>query len=315
MRKPIRTSLLLLCILLSAIVGCTKGGSIWTWPPQPGQKEEEPAVETPEPPAKEYPITTGEVWVKRGQMNIYGKLLLPVGAEGRLPAVICCHGLMRHHTDCLPYAEAFAKRGYAAYCFDFCGGSLAPRSSGISYKEMTVFTEQADLQAVLSLLRTLEQIDTTRLFLLGASQGGLVSAIEASEQKEALKGLILLYPAFNIPDLIRKRLAEDYPDPATIPDPVTEMGMRFYRPYWECLIDYDPYAVIGRYEGPVLIQHGNLDPLVPLSYSKKAKNTYRHAVLEILSGQGHGFFDSGFDLSVRQILKFLDAHGGTEAAE
>ena len=46
----------------------------------------------------------------------------------------------------MDYAKALAKKGYAVYCFDFCGGSPGSRSSG-STLEMSIFTEQKDLAA------------------------------------------------------------------------------------------------------------------------------------------------------------------------
>ena len=41
------------------------------------------------------------------------------------------------------------------------------------------------------------------LVLLGSSQGGLVSAILAEQLQDAVASMVLFYPAFNIPELVK----------------------------------------------------------------------------------------------------------------
>ena len=260
-----------------------------------------------EVPAAKYKVKVTDLHTQRDGLKIYGKMYRPDGLEGKLPAVICCHGLMGHYTDCVPYAEEAAKRGFAAYCFDFCGGSMVSYSGG-AYKDMSIFTEQKDLQAVIKLIKAQKDIDKENIFIAGASQGGLVTGMEAAEQKNAVKGIILLFPAFNIPGLFQEKLPEMYPDMSTVPDKVSIPGFTFFRAYWENIMDYDPYAVIGAYKGPVLIMHGTVDPLVPLSSSEKAAKIYENADLVVLKNQTHGFTGNGFNRSVNEILNFLFKH-------
>lgn len=53
---------------------------------------------------------------------------------------------------------------------------------------MTVFTEVKDLESVLSKARTLKRVDQNKIFLLGTSQGGLVSALTASKNSSKVRG-------------------------------------------------------------------------------------------------------------------------------
>ena len=45
---------------------------------------------------------------------------------------------------------------------------------------------------------------TEELFLFGGSQGGFISAYVAGTRQEEIAGLILLYPAFNLQEILTK---------------------------------------------------------------------------------------------------------------
>ena len=93
--------------------------------------------------------------------------------------MIYSHGLGVTLESGEDYAKYFAKKGVAVYLFDFCGGSSESRSSGKT-TEMSVMTEVADLEAVLTEARTWEFVNEKKVTLLGSSQGGMVSAITAA---------------------------------------------------------------------------------------------------------------------------------------
>ena len=65
---------------------------------------------------------------------------------------------------------------------------------------MTVLTEAEDLTEVISQVQQMKNVDSDQLFIQGESQGGFVSAYVAAQIPEKIKGLILWYPAFVIPD-------------------------------------------------------------------------------------------------------------------
>ncbi len=102
---------------------------------------------------------------RRGENQIYGVIYIPQGTEEKMPAVIFSHGFGGNHSVGTQYAEALAEHGYVVYCFDFCGGSSGSRSDG-STLEMSVFTEQADLEAVIAMIQELEYVDSENLFLI-----------------------------------------------------------------------------------------------------------------------------------------------------
>lgn len=85
-----------------------------------------------------------------------------------MPAVIFSHGFGGNYQVGMQYAEALTEKGYVVYCFDFCGGSPDSRSDGTTL-EMSVFTEQADLEAVIHMIQGQDFVDKENIFLMGTS--------------------------------------------------------------------------------------------------------------------------------------------------
>lgn len=100
----------------------------------------------------EYEYETQEMYARRGENQIYGVLYIPQNAGETMPAIIYSHGFGGSHRSGTQYAEAMAAKGYVVYCFDFCGGSPGSQSDG-STLEMSLFTEQADLEAVIEMIQ------------------------------------------------------------------------------------------------------------------------------------------------------------------
>lgn len=98
-------------------------------------------------------------------------MYIPQNAGEKMPAVISSHGFGGTHSVGTRYAENLAENGYVVYCFDFCGGSPSSQSDG-STLEMSLFTEKADLEAVIAMVQGLDYVDSDNLFLMGTSQGG-----------------------------------------------------------------------------------------------------------------------------------------------
>ena len=264
---------------------------------------------------KEYSsYTTQELWCNNGGKRIYGKMYLPEGAPAPMPAVILSHSFSLTHESMNSYCIALTKKGYAAYCFDFCGGSKDSRSDGET-TDMTVFTEVSDLEAVLDHLRSLSYIDRDNIFLLGTSQGGLVSALAAAERPAQVKGLILMYPGFSMPE----QITSFFKDPDNISDTMLSMfamtGMPVGREYVKTLHGFDVYAHIKNYSRDVLILHGSNDFIVLPKYSERAVEVYPHATLKIIEGAGHGFNSENMSIGgnydgvvLPYVYEYLQAH-------
>ena len=216
--------------------------------------------------------------------DIYGTLYKPF-VNGKLPIIIYSHGLGSNHFSGDAYAKYLSKKGFAFYEFDFRnGGELS--KSGNDMTKMSVMTEVNDLLEVIEEIQKWDFIDTNNIVLLGGSQGGLVSALVSAKLNNIIKGLILLYPAFVIPDIVHSSFdsLDEVPDTFDYEDWVT-----FGRVYAEDIWNLDVYKEACKYDGKVLIIHGTADDMVPYSYSERANELYHNSKLNLIDGAGHGF--------------------------
>ena len=251
--------------------------------------------------AKPHEIKAQELCFGDDGSKIYGRLWLPEGKEGKLPTVICSHGLNSSYraTEHM-IGKSLAMAGFAVYCYDFRGGSPRSKSQG-NPADMSVFTEQDDLNRVMDHIRTLPMVDADRLFLMGESQGGFVSAITADQRSEEIRAMILYYPAFCIPEDARNR----YPNLEAIPEKTGRRGNMMGKAYHEKLFDYEVYDHIAGFNKPVLIIHGDRDPVVKMPYIERAASVYPDAQLEILRNQSHGFTPAGVSAAAHMAYDFL----------
>lgn len=231
-------------------------------------------------------FTSEDLWVERGNQRIYGKLYLPEGYDGsrRLPAIICAHYFSGSHCTSAVWARLMARAGYAAYAFDFCGGSPLSRSTGAT-TECTIFTHAADLSAIIDAFKKLDAVDPSSIFLLGQSQGGAVSAMAAAERGDDVAGLVLLYPAF----VIHQSAVDRFGSPENVPETYLQFGQELGRDYALAALSYDFYEHVGAYTGPVIMFQGDADDMEPKEFSDRAASCYADLDYEIIPGAGHMF--------------------------
>ena len=239
-------------------------------------------------------ITEEVVYAHRDSLDIYGLMYKPAG-QTNLPIVICSHSSSLTHKAMKGYAQKIAQQGYAAYCFDFCGGSSESLSGG-STDSMTVFTEVEDLKSVVAMVKTLDYVDTTKIVLLGSSQGGLVSSLLAEDIPNEIASMVLFYPAYNIPELVK--MFSGLGNGSSWGDGSWGDGswgdgfggmMSMSDAFVNSIKDFDVWSHIGTFSKPVCIVHGTSDFIVPISNSEKAVGLYPDAQLHPIEGANHGF--------------------------
>ena len=244
-------------------------------------------------------MQTENITISHHNRTIYGTCYKP-DSESHFPLVIFSHGYNGHQDDFTVSAKYFTDNGIGAICFTFCGGSLRD-VSGFPTTEMTLFTEKEDLNAVIDEVKTWQWVDNSHIYLFGASQGGMVSALTAEERNTDIHALILLYPALCIADDWNAR----FPTAEDIPDSETLWGMELGRRFFESIRGFQIKEKIGRFTGNVLLMHGSDDAVVNADYSIWASKQYPNARLEIFQGEGHGFSDEGNRRMEAMALYFI----------
>ncbi len=282
---------LIMALALSAglLAGCGDGAASVT--PTPSPKESTP------------PVRSEELWLESEGKKVYGKMYLPGEEKDSYPLVILSHGFNSSSVLNEGYAESFAKEGYAAYIFDFCGGSPGSKSEG-EVTDMSVLTEAQDLMNVMDSLKELDYIDGSQVFLFGLSQGGFVSAYTAAQRPDEVKGLILFYPAF----VLQENCWKTHSSIDDIPETEEMMGVTVGAIYSRDAMSFDIYEEIGKYTGDVLICHGDKDALVDLSYSEKAAEVYENADLKVIKYGEHGFQGKLAREATGYAVEYLKAH-------
>ncbi len=235
---------------------------------------------------------------KSGGKNIFGMLYLPEGYKEKLPAVILSHGYNSSCSHVSDMAQSLAEKGFAAYCYDFCGGSSISKSEGKT-TDMSIESEIEDLKNVAAMISGCSFIDREKIFLYGESQGGFVSALAASQMPDMAAGMALLYPAFCIPDNWLPT------DPEEMTEPVDFMGMKLSRTFREGVPEYDVFKAAGRFKKPVLLLHGDNDKLVDISYSEKLCSALADCRFEIFKNEGHGFSPEARQRMIKMVADFL----------
>ena len=245
-----------------------------------------------------------DLWCGEAGKRIYGRLYLPCGVE-KPRLAIYAHEIGCTHSRARPYAEHLAAEGVALYAPDFRGGGDHSRSEG-STLDMSVMTEVEDLGVIMDAARGWDFVDGERPVVIGASQGGFVSAIYAGRNPERMGALILLYPGFVIPYVTKreKPKLDEAPEKFLLHGWLW-VGKRFVRDVW----DYDAYAETMNYQGPVLILHGDRDEIVPMEHVTKAARLYKNARFVVFPGAGHMYAQEYVDRSLGEIDGFLRSHG------
>ncbi len=250
------------------------------------------------------PFSTREISCRNGEKNIWGVAYLPEPAQEPLPLVIFSHELGSTHKTGIGYAELLAGAGIAVYCFDFCGGTVGEgnRSDGTN-AGMSVMTEVSDLEAVLDAAKTWAFVDPARIVLMGASQGGTVTALAGCRRSSEITAMVLLYPALNIISDLR----QGFGSPERVP-PAFDMfrgWIRVSRRYALDVWDTDVFAELAGYPAPVLLLHGDSDRAVRLCWSEQAAKTIPNCEFHVIPGGAHGFTDKPFREAAAFVLRFV----------
>lgn len=220
----------------------------------------------------------------------------PATGGGRKPAVILSHGFNGCCADLHNRGEVFAKAGVHCFMFDFRGGGLRTTSDGALSEMMTITTECEDLKLVVDYVRLQSDVDTDNLFLMGESQGGLVSTLVAEESPESFRGLILWYPALMIPEASKHRLAMGVRD---------VFGVRLSPDFDSDAASIDPWRLMTDYKGKVLIVQGDRDFIVSTGVSEKALRLFPNASIKMIPGAGHGFGGEDFNTAINASVSFV----------
>ena len=221
--------------------------------------------------------------------KLHAALEVPEGASAtqKCPLVIICHGITGNSEEKLhtELAKQLKGAGIASLRFDFNGHG---RSEG-RFADMTIPKELADAKAVLAYARKKLPF-VKNISLLGHSQGGVVAALLAAEDKD-IRSLVLMAPAGVLEEAAQKGdiLGAQF-DPKNPPLTLPLYGSYVLgRDYLLTAQKLNIYRRAEAYEGPVCVMAAAKDKVVPVTAPNRFHRGYAKSEIHHMEGENHVF--------------------------
>lgn len=220
--------------------------------------------------------------------RLYGTVQRPAGEEEK-PVAIIFHGLTgnRNEEHLLALNDSLLARGIGTVRFDFNGHG---DSEGL-FSQMTLDNELADARAIYDFTASLPWVDTSRISVVGHSQGGLEAGLLAGELGGRIRSAVLMVPAACIHTMAEDgRMFGSEFKPDHLPDSLALWGKGYLgRGYLESALRCHPFERTARYKGPVLvIKAGNDDSVLNLDVDRYPAHLPQAELVE-LPGLTHCF--------------------------
>ena len=205
----------------------------------------------------------------------------------KYPLVIIMHGFASQKEAPLlkQIADNLEAAKIASIRFDFNGHG----ASGGRFQDMTILNEIEDAKRVYEYARNLPEV--TSVGLSGHSQGGVVASMLAGDLgADQISALALLAPASVIHDNARNsEFFGIYYEADFLPEYIEIFGRRIGRNYLLTARDLPIYETAKKYQGSVLVLHGEADDIVPYTYGEKYHHIYKNSELKLLPNFDHNF--------------------------
>lgn len=235
----------------------------------------------------------------------------PEGATGRIPTAIIMHGFGGNkNADLMTLlSDSLLRHGIATVRFDFNGHG---ESEG-KFEEMTVPNEIEDAKKVYAYVCSQPWADSTRVALIGHSQGGVVASMTAGELGEKrVAAVALLAPAAVLrEDAIRGNTFGAAYDPLDPPAVIPLMGghLKLGGDFVRTAFRLPIYETAAGYHGPACIVHGTGDRIVPYTYGERFHNEWKGSEYDELPGFDHGFSQDPYravELACEYVAKIIN---------
>ena len=235
-------------------------------------------------------------------IRLNARLDMPSEREGKHPLVIIIHGFTGHMEErhITAVAEMLNSIGFATLRAEMYGHG---NSEG-TFENHTLYKWLSNALAVIDYARGLDFV--TDLYLCGHSQGGMTVMLAGAMKHDVISGIIPLSPAWMIPEEARKGilLGQSF-DPDHIPDMLPGLGDHgLCGNYIRVAQTIHVEEAIDRYQGPVLIVHGDGDETVPAEYGIRAAERYRDCRLVLIPGDTH-CYDYHLDLVLDAVREWM----------
>ncbi|MBQ7915718.1 MAG: alpha/beta fold hydrolase [Firmicutes bacterium] len=201
--------------------------------------------------------------------------------------VIFVHGMGAGHTAYTTEINTLAQDGYIVLGYDNTGTMLSDGASLGGFPQAFW-----DLQGAVTFVKNSSQLHHHPLFLVGHSWGAYTVA-NFTHLKEKINGVVAMSPFDSIPDIMTNLVSSQIGKNMSILKPFFLLAtliefkeMAFYRPSYS----------LQKAQCPVLLLHGDQDPMAPLSVSpvafREALTDNPNVRIQICPGKAHNVYNT-----------------------
>ncbi|SES70502.1 hypothetical protein SAMN02910413_0549 [Pseudobutyrivibrio sp. C4] len=235
-------------------------------------------------------------------IKLNAKLDMPTNGATKCPLCLVFHGFTGHIEEdhILAVSKGLNEIGVATLRVDLYGHG----NSDGEFKNHNLYKWLNNILTVVDYAKTLDFV--TEMYMCGHSQGGLAVTLAAAMERDVIKALIPLSPAYVIIEGAKQGELLGQPfDPENIPDMLQSWdGRELSGNYIRVAQSIDLDAAIKKYSGPVLIVHGDADEAVPVEYGIEASKKFANCTLKLIPGDTH-CYDYHLDQAVEAVKEFV----------
>lgn len=235
-------------------------------------------------------------------IKLNAKLDMPTNGATKCPLCLVFHGFTGHIEEdhILAVSKGLNEIGVATLRVDLYGHG----NSDGEFKNHNLYKWLNNILTVVDYAKTLDFV--TDIYMCGHSQGGLAVTLAAAMERDTIKALIPLSPAYVIIEGAKEGELLGQPfDPENIPDMLQSWdGRELSGNYIRIAQSIDLDAAIKKYTGPVLIVHGDADEAVPVEYGIEASKKFANCTLKLIPGDTH-CYDYHLDQAVDAVKEFV----------
>lgn len=223
----------------------------------------------------------------------------------RCPFVIIMHGFTGNKNEAFlkQIADGLQNRGIGSIRFDFNGHG---ESDG-KFQNMTIGNEIEDAIKIFQQVKGSRRVDSSKIALLGHSQGGVVASITAGLLGNEVKAVVLLAPAGNIGEQAKQGILLGTKfNPNNLPETLEVWHHTVGKAYLQYAMTCDMYGTAAKFQGPVCIIHGTADRAVPFQFGKKYADCMKNAEWVLQQNDDHAL-SKHRPQTLNKIYSFLSA--------
>ena len=174
-------------------------------------------------------------------------------SSGSKGIIVICHGIHAGADDYLPLAESMVGYGYDVFAYDSTGTYSSEGSSTVGMCQQLI-----DLESAIRFIRSMDNLRSKPLFLIGHSWGAYAAATVLSLESE-IAACACIAGMVSGPNMIVEKAKDYVGGLAHVPEPAFEIYQRLlFKDY----VDLDAVKGINSVSAPVMIAHGVDDKVI-----------------------------------------------------